>query len=310
MKYKLLLSAALAFTLQACTTAQANDAAVASTPPVAAAPAESVGKAVPALWKVSDEDTTVYLFGTVHLLPEDRQWVTEEMSAALSSADTLVTELVPGEVTNPANQQYIASIGTLPEGQTLRSMLDDEQRTAYEAALTKYGVPVAALDRFEPWMANITLGVLPLMKAGYKMEAGVEQVVEARAPADSTREALETFNFQMDMFDTLPMDEQVKLLMTTVRGIDEVVPTLDSMVEEWAEGDELALAALMNKGISSPVLADVLLYSRNETWADWISERMDAPGTVFMAVGAGHLAGEKSVQDFLSQSGLTVTRVQ
>jgi hypothetical protein len=98
--------------------------------------------------------------------------------------------------------------------------------------------------------------------------------------------------------------------MASADNIDEVVPMMDRMVAEWLEGDADGLTVLMNEGLTDPVLADALLYQRNKRWAEWIDERLDRPGTVFIAVGAGHLAGRDSVQDYLTRSGLTVTRVQ
>ena len=100
------------------------------------------------------------------------------------------------------------------------------------------------------------------------------------------------------------------MLVATAEQIDEIKPTLDRMVAEWMEGDAEALAELLNVELEDPVLAEALLYSRNANWAEWIDGRLDEPGTVFMAVGAGHLAGEKSVQDLLEQRGIATTRVQ
>ena len=98
--------------------------------------------------------------------------------------------------------------------------------------------------------------------------------------------------------------------MVSAENIDRIVPMMDSMVAEWLAGDADGLAELMNEGLTDPALADALLYKRNENWAEWINTRLERPGTVFIAVGAGHLAGQKSVQDYLTQRGLTVERVQ
>jgi uncharacterized protein len=99
-------------------------------------------------------------------------------------------------------------------------------------------------------------------------------------------------------------EAQVAFMMEAVEGMDEVKPTLDRMVAEWAEGDATELANIMNEGMTDPAVADALLYNRNANWADWIDTRLDTPGTVFIAVGAGHLAGAKSVQDYLAQKGI------
>ena len=112
------------------------------------------------------------------------------------------------------------------------------------------------------------------------------------------------------MFDTLPVESQIAFLMVSADNIDQVVPMMDDMVAEWLEGDADGLAALMNDGLTDPVLAHALLYDRNERWAEWIDGRLAEPGTVFVAVGAGHLAGRGSVQDYLAGRGLSVTRIQ
>jgi uncharacterized protein YbaP (TraB family) len=85
--------------------------------------------------------------------------------------------------------------------------------------------------------------------------------------------------------------------------------TLDAMVAEWLEGDAVQLAALLNAELTDPVLYERLLTSRNANWAGWIERRLAEPGTVFIAVGAGHLAGRGSVQEQLRDRGLRVKRV-
>ena len=301
-----LTAGTLLVTLQACTTIAEDTASVATTAP-AAAPAQPTG---PALWKVADDDTTIYLFGTVHALPEDIDWYNGPIATALGSAGTLVTEIPSGFEQDPATQQATLAMAMLPEGQSLRDQLDPEQRASYEAAMTSLELPVGAFDRFEPWFAGVNLAVLPLLKAGYAAESGVEKVVEDSAPAGATRDALETVEFQLGMLDGLPLQSQVDFLIATTDMIDDVVPMMNQMVTEWVEGDTEELGVLMNASLADPVLAEALLYSRNRNWADWIQTRLDTPGTVFMAVGAGHLAGTNSVQDYLEERGMTVTRVQ
>lgn len=281
--------------------------------PVAATavPAAEVETGKPALWKLADEDTTIYLFGTIHVLPKDKTWLNPVIDNALDSSDELVTEIMMGPDMQAKSQQLIMQTGMLPAGTTVRSLMNDEEKATYEAAMTKLGLPVNAFDAFEPWFGALNLSLLPLMKEGYSPEEGVEKVLEREADAGLTRGALETIEFQMGIFDSLPQDVQVKYLIETASMIDEVKPMIDKMVGEWLEGDADGLAALMNEGFAeSPELVESLLYERNANWAVWIDDRMDQPGTVFMAVGAGHLAGQKSVQELLEARGFTITRVQ
>ena len=284
--------------------------AVAQEATTAPAIAEVAETAAPALWKVADEDTTIWLFGTVHALPADVVWYRGEIAQALGSSDILVTEIKMDAEAVGAMQSIITNKGMLPEGETLRGLLTDEQRATYEAALAKVDLPPAAFDRFEPWYGAMMMAMLPLLKQGYSAEAGVEQVLVTNAREDLGREALETVEQQLELFDGLPEDAQVEFLMETVESVDEIKAMLDAMVAEWAEGDADELARLMNEGMDDPLLAERLLYARNANWAQWIDGRLDAPGTVFVAVGAGHLAGDESVQDKLAEIGIETTRVQ
>ncbi|MGB3473045.1 MAG: TraB/GumN family protein, partial [Erythrobacter sp.] len=150
----------------------------------------------PALWKVADEDTTIYLFGTVHALPKDLEWYDEDISNALAEADTLVTEIRMDPESEARMEAVAMEKSALPEGTTLRSLLDADQTAAYEAAMTKLGVSAPAFDGFEPWMAGLTLTMLPLLKQGYSPDSGVEKVLMGKA-ADKPMDALETPEFQI-----------------------------------------------------------------------------------------------------------------
>ncbi|MEM8725230.1 MAG: TraB/GumN family protein [Pseudomonadota bacterium] len=298
---RLALSSAACVALFSANPALADDHAATG---AVAAPSEG-----PALWKVADEDTTIYLFGTIHALPKEIEWYDAEIAEALTSSDAVVTEIKMDPGSEAAMQQMAISKGLLPPETSLRSLLTPEQTTSYEAAMTKLGLPTEAFDRLEPWMAALSLTMLPLMQQGYSPDAGVDKVILSKA-GDKEQQALETAEFQIGIFDGLPQESQITFMMEAAEGIDDVKTILDSMVAEWVEGDADALAAIMNEGMTDPMVAEKLLYERNKTWAEWIDTRLDSPGTIFIAVGAGHLAGEKSVQDYLAERGIATDRVQ
>jgi uncharacterized protein YbaP (TraB family) len=263
----------------------------------------------PALWKVADEDTTIYLFGTVHVLPQGVEWYDSTIANALEGSDMIVTEIKMDKAAETELQQLSMRMGMLPAGTTLRSLLTPEQTALYEAAMAKIGAPPTAFDPLKPWLAGLTLSLVPLMQQGYDPSSGVEKVLLAKA-GDKPQGALETAEYQLGIFDSMPREGQIAFLMESIDGMDEVKTMLDQMVAEWAKGDADNLAAIMNDNMEDPAVAEALLYKRNANWAEWIDTRLDEPGTVFIAVGAGHLAGAKSVQDYLTQKGITVTRVK
>ncbi|MGV3512083.1 MAG: TraB/GumN family protein [Novosphingobium sp.] len=274
----------------------------------AAAPAPVAKQLKPALWKVADADTTIYLFGTIHALPKGLAWLDGPVAQALDGSAELVTEIP--EVPAAEQQKSVMAVGLL-KGETLRSLMNDADRAAYEALLTKMKIPAEAFDPLEPWLAGITIGVMPYAMAGYGAESGVEAVLRKAAVAKGKKlGALETVDFQLGLFDQLPREAQLKFLGEAVRDFDKSFAIIGTMTDEWGSGDPEGLGKLMNENMDDPELADALLYQRNRNWALWIRKRLDQPGTVFIAVGAGHLAGANSVQDVLKQQGVASTRVQ
>jgi uncharacterized protein len=299
-----LVSAAAMIPLGQCTAVSPVATAVAQTAPAATEDAD------PALWVVKDADTTIYLFGTVHMLRPGLSWFDEAVKDAFEKSDMLKIE-----VTLPEDQGEMVS-KTLPlaidqSGTKLSSLLTEPQRAAYEAAMTTLGLPASQFDMFEPWFAGMTIGAMALAKEGYNPEQGVEKLLTAAAKAANKPVAgLETLEEQLGFFDTLPRDAQLKFLNDTVAQLPTGAGEFADILLAWKQGDPDALAVRMNRALSgSELLAEKLLYQRNERWADWIKTRLDTPGTVFMAVGAGHLAGDKSVQEYLTQRGLTAARV-
>ncbi|MXP42307.1 TraB/GumN family protein [Altererythrobacter soli] len=275
--------------------------------PMMAPPASTEGAyRGPALWQVSDADTTIYLFGTVHALPKDKQWFAGPVARAYEGSDELVTEISLGDASSHA--QAIATRALLPQGQSLRELMTAEDRMQFEEALVALGLSVEAMDRFEPWYAAMTLSLLPVMQAGYDPQAGVEAALSGRSDGKK-RSALETVDQQIELFDGLPMEAQLAFLDKTTESVTSASSTLDAMVAEWLEGDADQLARLLNDELADPVLHKRLLTDRNANWAEWIGARLQQPGTVFVAVGAGHLAGKDSVQDYLKKRGLKVRRV-
>jgi len=292
-----------------CALLPGSNVASAAEPAAAIAPATT--DADPALWVVKDDDTTIYLFGTVHVLKPGLSWFDEAVKTAFDKSDEMMLEIVMPE-DQAAVAKTMMPLAMDQTGKTIPSRLTADQLKAYQAAMVSVGIPANAFDSFEPWFAAMTLSVLPLTKLGYDPEQGAEKLLTKFAKADAKPvSGLETLEEQLGFFDKLPDTQQVAFLNSVVKDMDKLGPMLDKMVVLWAKGDPDGLAVAMNESMAAtPELATMLLYDRNQRWADQIKTRMDKPGTVFIAVGAGHLAGEKSVQDYLKAQGLTATRVE
>lgn len=274
-----------------------------------AAYAQTTKDADPAIWVVKDADTTIYLFGTVHVLKPGLSWFDEGVKAAFDKSDEVVLELIEPDPTTM--QGLIMKLGLNTSGAPFTGKLSDAQRAKLATAAADLGMPVEATDAFEPWLVAVMASMAPLPKLGYDPASGAERTIaDAAKAAGKPIIGLETAEQQFGYFDTLPEALQIKYLATTLNDYDKIGTMLDKMVGQWSAGDPVALGETMNEGMrENPELGKVLLSDRNARWAEWIEQRMAKPGTVFIAVGAGHLAGNDSVQAWLAKRKLTATRV-
>ncbi|MEP2750821.1 MAG: TraB/GumN family protein [Parasphingorhabdus sp.] len=263
----------------------------------------------PALWVLKDEDTTIYLFGTVHILKPGLTWFDEAVKDAFDASDELVIEMIepdPAEMMKIVNDLAIDKTGV-----SLRDKLKPEDRTKYEAAMTSLNIPVNAFDPLDPWFASVSMSLVPLMQGGYDTNSGVEDALNSHAKARNMKiVGLETPRQQLGFFDNLPEDVQIRFLNFNVDSIGEMADGMENMVAHWANANISALAELMNAGLEEKILYETLLSNRNANWAVWVDERMKQPGTVFLAVGAGHLAGDDSLQEMLKKRDLIVKRIK
>lgn len=271
----------------------------------AAAPAR------PALWKVSDPDTTIYLFGTIHVLPKDIVWRTPAFDAALKSADELVLEIAD-QNDKAAAAQTFRTLALSPNLPPLLDRVPADKRATLQAMIGKAGLKPQMLDPLETWAAAVTLGAALYAGVGLTADNGVERALSGTAEeAAKPTIGLETTAQQLGYFDKLPEAAQRELLVSVVDDSKNMAAEFEKMVSAWRRGDVDAIAATFDDELrKSPELASVLLDQRNANWTEWLKGRLAKPGTAFVAVGAGHLAGKGSVVERLRAAGMKVERVQ
>jgi uncharacterized protein len=265
--------------------------------------------ATPGLWMVKDSDTTIYLFGSVHVLPKNIDWFRGEIKRAYeSSSEVVLEELNPDQ---PTQQSLIDKIATDPDGPALTKKMTARDATTYRKLLAKEGIPAEAFEKYEPWFVAMSLGVLPLLKAGLSPDDGVEQVLTVASKRDGKKIGeLESFEMQLNFFDRMSETDQLKSLESTVASFDKTYETFQASVVAWSKGDLNGIVrATASELESQPSFEKILLTDRNTRWAKWIDTRLDKPGTVFVAVGALHLAGKHSVQVQLKKRSIIAKRV-
>ena len=271
-------------------------------------PAAAIAR--PALWAVKDADTTIYLFGTVHLLPNDADWHDATLDRAVADSQALYIELTDDD---PGNMMALVLRYGLDAAHPLSSQLDADEQQRLRTVATEAGVPggMQALNVMRPWLAALTLTTAPLLKAGLDPEHGVDKQLKAQMSAAGKQVfGLETAEQQMRFLADMPQEVQLDFLRSAMRDADKGPTQLIRLVDAWKNGDVATIARLEDEDMrqTAPELYQRLLVQRNEAWATKIAALLQQPGTVFIAVGAAHLAGPDSVQAQLHKLGIEAAR--
>ena len=274
------------------------------------AAAATLPDADPAMWVVKDQDTTIYLFGTFHVLDGKADWFNDEVKQAFDRSDEMVVEAII-----PEDQSKLAPIigkyAIATSGEPLTKRLSPEAQAKLVKILSGAGVPAAALDKMTPGFAGMTLALIPYQQVGMTPEHGTETILtKAAKSASKPVGELEGIENQLKMLGQIPEDAHLRSLEEVVKRFEELPAMIAGMKTNWNSGNAEGFAKLMNEmQASSPETYKVLMSDRNAKWAEWIDQRLDKPGTVFVAVGTAHLAGKDSVQDYLDQRRIKASRV-
>jgi len=278
----------------------------------------------PALWQLSDEDTTIYLFGTIHLLPPGFRWRNPQFDAIVEEAETLVLESNE-EDARESMAAMAPKMQAVREGRRATSLqLAPSVRSKWRKLVEATGAPFETIDNTPLPMAILGFGFDAAQSGPSQYEYGVEAVLEGEFRSSGKPiESIE--NHGAVLLSLMRIDERaiVKELeadlarwpgknIANFTGQQGLVaqPEEWSLEHEWASGivqDEFDLG--LGDGKLGAAFNRVLLERRNIAWAYWLDRRLEEPGTILVAVGAGHFEGSDSVLVQLQARGLTAVRI-
>lgn len=268
----------------------------------------------PAMWLVSDSDSTIYLFGTFHLLPPTTAWTTTAFNAAMEETPTTMIEVDTKSAAAQAKMAaLVQQLGLNPPGVTLSQTLGAERAARLAEVAGRYGVPLAQLEPLKPWLAMISLSMAIMQKDGFSTEGGAEETVIARAASQGdTVEHLETVEFQLRALASLDEGEILADFDNSLDQFAEFETYAARVLAAWRDGDveTLEKETLTPMRDTAPGAFKILITDRNLNWLREIENILAGDDDVFIAVGAGHLIGEGSVVDLLEEKNYAVRRVQ
>ena len=275
---------------------------------LAAAIVAGAARAEPALWTIRDPDSTIVIFGSVHVLPPPDDWRPAALDAALAQADDLWFEVPLDAAAQAQIAELVASRSLLPPGETLRTRLPPQDAERLERVAGRLGLYTPGLARLQPWMAEMTLSLTAGLRGGGDANAGVERRLDATTPASVRRRYFETVAEQIESLAGGPEPLQIASLAATLQDLDEQPQGYARTVALWRAGDVRGLdaEALAPLRRAAPQAYDRVIVQRNRRWVAAVRARLAGSGRTVMVVGVGHLVGPNNLIALLRAQGITV----
>lgn len=268
----------------------------------------------PAMWVVSDADTRIYLFGTVHLLPKGVTWETEAYRNAMAATTVTAIEVdTESSYARGSFSDLLREHGLNPSWQTLRGALGGERYSKLTDVAKRYGVTLAKMERYRPWFVMMMIDIEVMKANGFSRDLGVERNVIKRALSEGDRVlTMETPEAQVKALATLDSQEALEGFDVSLADLANFKGKMEPLLTAWRTGDVETLDKLSCADLrrTAPAAYRALIINRNANWVDRLSGWLKGKGTYFVAVGAAHLAGPDSVLAMLEKRGFKATRVQ
>ena len=259
------------------------------------------------VWAIRGAHSTLYLAGSVHLLPAQDAALPAALERAYASSAKLVMELDLGKLDPLAASGWMLEHGTLPPGTHLRAVIGEPLYQRVSSAANELGLPAEALDGQAPWMVGIELADLEFVRLGLDPQKGVEEQLVARARSDGKPTAgLETLTEELGGLAALPRADQVRMLDQTLSDLDDSPQQMHEVVAAWRQGDAAKLAQLLSSEYQAfPALYQELVTARNQRWLPQIEALLRGSDNCLVVVGSLHLVGEGGLLQLLRRDGFS-----
>jgi len=265
----------------------------------------------PALWRIRDADSTVYIFGSLHILPQSFKWRAPEIEDAIASSDIFVFEVPVDDESNARQKEFIVKNGLLPRGASLRKVLNRIEYETYSRILLGAGLKPEHFTRYRPWLAAVIVGLAYVHRRDLAMLSGVDdEIIEHAQSGGKELRYLETVEDQMKLLVMGDDLDQVRALKRQLVSLPKAAMHTEDLVHTWAQGDMERFASLIERDFAGHVEAqDLLISNRNRAWVPSVAELLRSDRTAMVTVGAAHVGGPKGLISLLCAAGHDVERV-
>ncbi|HBR92773.1 MAG TPA: TraB/GumN family protein [Opitutae bacterium] len=262
------------------------------------------------VWKVSQGAHRLYLGGTSHILRSSDYPLPNEFDIAYQAADSLVFEVSPDNLNDPAFAMRLMAESVYKDGRTLKSVLSDEAYTALAAECRQANMPIEMIQSMKPGMAVMMLTVQKLMQAGVS-QAGVDLHYAQQAKVDQKPIAsLETTEFQLQLITSLGEGIESEMVLYSLKDLERINELFEQMIEAWRIGNMDTIEQLfVDDMLQYPEIYNTMLKDRNARWLPQIEAMLETEPTELVLVGLAHMAGSDGLIKLLTAKSYTVTQL-
>ncbi len=261
------------------------------------------------MWKVESQQATAYILGTVHMFRAEMYPLDARIQSAFRKSDAYVIEFNINEVA--ASQKDTLMTDMLYRGDdNIGNHVSRETLGLAQKKIESFGLPFAIMSRFKPWFLAVTIEMFEYQQLGLDPQYGIDKYFLQKAEGNKKIIELESFDSQMELFNSMSDRDQELFLIYSLKEVDESKKNLEVLLNAWREGDSKAMERLMFKNAEEDSrlsqIYEKLFYERNRLMADRIEKILSQKGIYFIAVGAGHLVGKRGIIERLSSQGYAV----
>lgn len=265
------------------------------------------------LWKIEGNGITEasYLYGTIHLIDSESYFLPSGTLAAIDNTKKMVFEIDMNEMSDMGNMMSIMNQAFMSDGKTLKDLISEEDYKMVDAHFAKIGMPLMMLERMKPMFLTVFASgdMDPSGLQNGSMKSYEMEFMDIAKSSSKPMAGLETIEFQMSVFDSIPYLAQAEMLIETIKLGDSGSDQMKEMVEMYkAQNINAMISMITDEDEQMSEYEDILLSKRNKAWISGMRKMMSEMPT-FFAVGAGHLAGDKGVINLLKNEGYTLTPI-
>jgi len=267
------------------------------------------------LWKVTGSPGVVYLFGTIHVGRADFYPLAPIIETSFKEADTLITE---ADLNEPQDSSRLLKMllqkGTYPAGDSVENHIGQQTRAhllPYVAATKELASSYA---RLKPWFLTVSIAVIEAKRMGFDTDKGLDRhFADAAAEMHKPIGTLETTEFQLELMNSFSEELQDRLLLSALLDAEHKTELMDGMLQAWKSGNADAMEETKLRYVREyPQLKPVfekMFDQRNDGMTQQIEQFLQTPKTTFVAIGAGHLTGDRGILSQLRAKNYTVEQL-